>query len=129
MVALTFIVWLQMYYVRLSEMKRHRVDPEDMNAFNRNLPRRIVTSGDNLRNLFEIPVLFYTAAILISVTDRSDNVFLFLGWTFVAFRYAHSVIHLSYNRVLHRFIAYAISSLVLWAIWARFAWVLFHSAH
>lgn len=129
MVALTLIVWLQMYYVRLSEMKRHRIDPEEMNAFNRDLPRRIVTSGDNLRNLFEMPVLFYTAAILIMVTDRSDEGFVYLGWSFVALRYLHSYIHVGYNQVLHRFIVYAISSIILWFIWIRFAWMLVSSTH
>ena len=124
MVFLTFIVWIHMYVVRLSEMKTHGIGPEEMTAFNRNLPARIVTSGDNLRNLFEMPILFYVAATMIILTEVSDATFVYLCWAFVVLRYLHSFIHSTYNRVLHRFLVYAASSIVLWATWFRFGWIL-----
>jgi len=37
------------------------------------------------------------------------------------FRVLHSLIHCTYNKIVHRFNAYLASSLVLWAMWIRIA--------
>ena len=124
MVLLTLLVWLRMYHIRFTEMHKNRIGPEEMTMFNRDLPRRIITSGDNLRNLFELPVLFYLVAALIMLSGRADPVFEGMSWAFVTLRYIHSFIHMGYNRVAHRFAAYAAGALVLWLIWFRFAWLL-----
>ena len=43
--------------------------------------------------------------------------------TFVVLvRAVHSLVHCSYNKVMHRFAAYVAGALVLWAMWARLAW-------
>ena len=44
-----------------------------------------------------------------------------LSWAYVGLRYVHSLVHCTYNRVMHRFIAYAASCLVLMLLWARLA--------
>jgi hypothetical protein len=119
LVLLTCIVWLHMYYVRLIEMRRNNVSIEQMTPFNRALTPRLITSGDNLRNLFELPVLFYFFSVLIFMLHLSDTLYLALAWVFVLLRYLHSAIHVTYNRIAHRFAAYALSSLLLWAIAVR----------
>ena len=43
-----------------------------------------------------------------------------LAWAYVALRAIHSVIHLSYNKVTHRLLAYATSNVVLAAFWVMF---------
>jgi hypothetical protein len=43
----------------------------------------------------------------------------FAAWWFLAFRVLHSVIHCTYNKVLHRFAAYFVSALALWAMVLR----------
>lgn len=43
---------------------------------------------------------------------------------YVALRFAHTAVHLTYNNVLHRLIVFATSNLVLIAIWVRFIWQL-----
>jgi len=42
-----------------------------------------------------------------------------LAWAFVAARVAHSWIHCTYNKVMHRFRAYALSVFALLALWLR----------
>ncbi len=121
LVLLTFLVWLRMYLIRFGEARKHGLAPEDMNKLNPRLPRRFATSGDNFSNLFELPVLFYLLAILLFLTHRVDPLYDWLAWAFVASRYLHSLIHTTYNRVLHRFCVYALGALVLWLMWARFA--------
>ena len=40
-----------------------------------------------------------------------------LAWSYVALRVAHSVIHLTYHKVVHRSAAFAASTVVLIALW------------
>jgi len=39
------------------------------------------------------------------------------AWIYVALRCVHSFIHLTYNRVIHRFVVYALSAVVLFVLW------------
>ena len=41
-----------------------------------------------------------------------------LAWAFVVLRIAHSLIHLSYNRVVHRLAAFTASNVALATLWA-----------
>lgn len=120
MVVITFLVWLTLYAQRLSEMSRQRIAPQQL-ASRKEVGQvlRDTRASDNFQNLFEQPMLFHLAALMMLVTATVDDGVLVLAWIFVALRATHSLIHCTYNRVLHRFIAYALSSLVLWVIWAR----------
>ena len=83
--------------------------------------------SNNLKNLFEMPVLFYVAVLLSVVLMIPDGLLVKLAWGFVLLRAVHSAVHCTYNRVMHRFIAYALSCLFLLLIWIRLAsWILLH---
>jgi hypothetical protein len=75
----------------------------------------------NVQNLFEAPPLFYVALITIYVAGRVDHVILIAAWLYVALRLLHSCIHLSYNRVSHRFPVYGASMGVLAFLWIKLA--------
>lgn len=122
LVALTFVVWVRLFVVRIGEMRRLRIHPQSVATSQQAAQRFVDTrAADNLSNLFELPVLFY-AAIAIAFTAReASSVILILAWLFVASRVAHSAIHCSYNRVMHRFFAHALGALVLWALWGTLA--------
>lgn len=122
MAVLSFIVWLRLYQTRLAEMKSKRIHPQRV-ASSSGMAQLVEDSraADNFRNLFELPVLFYVAVLMAAVTGVASGLFLALAWTFVVLRIVHSVIHCTYNRVMHRFTAYLLSSLVLWAIWVFLA--------
>jgi len=122
MAGLSFIVWLRLYQTRLAEMKSKRIHPQRV-ASSSGMAQLVEDSraSDNFRNLFELPVLFYAAMLMAAVTGVATDLFLALGWTFVVLRMVHSFIHCTYNRVMHRFAAYLLSSLVLWAIWMYLA--------
>jgi len=122
-VFLTFAVWIYMYVTRLSEIRRKNINPQDLDtrvngqALLTDSPRQ----ADNLKNLFEMPVLFYVAALLSMVLMIQDAFLVQLAWGYVALRYLHSFVHCTYNRVMHRFMAYAASCVLLILIWARLA--------
>jgi len=54
-----------------------------------------------------------------------DSILVILAWAFVSARYVHSFIHITYNRVMHRFSVFIFSSFVLLAYWVRLGWIIF----
>ena len=122
MVVLTAIVWWRMYTMRIGQMKRERIHPQKV-ATSAQAAALLTDSraADNFRNLFELPVLFYLALVVAALTGQATPAVMALAWAYVAFRVLHSWIHCSYNRVKHRFYAFAASTLVLCALWVVLA--------
>ena len=114
-VALTFVVMFWMYAQRIAEFKAKRIHPESVKS--RHVFRQKLTdsanSADNFLNLFEMPVLFYVAMLLAISQLVSDALLVSLAWLYVFLRAVHSIIHCSYNTVIHRFYVFAASALVL----------------
>lgn len=123
MVALTFVVSRLLYRRRIGEIRAKRIPPQSL-ATSTAMAARLedVTAADNYRNLLEAPVLFYVAAVLAAVFGAVDAVIVALAWAYVACRVAHSVIHCTYNRVMHRLGAFLASHAVLFALWVVLAW-------
>ena len=123
MVFLTFAVWVYLYALRIPEIKRLGIDPDDLQdrAESHQLLRVSAGASNNLKNLFEVPILFYLAVMITMLLMIQDDLLVLLAWGFVILRVVHSAIHCSYNRVMHRFIAYLISCLFLMFMWIRLA--------
>ena len=122
LVALTMAVAVRMYVVRIGEMLERRISPQSI-ATSRAAAERLENTGpaDNFRNLFELPVLFHALCLALYVTDRVTTTQLVLAWIFVALRVVHSAIHVTYNRVMHRFRAYVLGMACLFVMWGVFA--------
>jgi hypothetical protein len=73
-----------------------------------------------MMNLLELPVLFYVVCLMFYVSNRVDVVVIEVCWTYVAFRVAQTLIHLSYNNVLHRLTMFAVSNFILISLWGMF---------
>ena len=118
MVLVTLVVWLRMYVTRIGEMKRERIHPQAV-ATSAQMAARLADTraADNFRNLFELPVLFYMALATAALSGQVGVATLALAWAFVALRVVHSAIHCTYNKVVHRFLAYLAGGLVLWTLW------------
>jgi hypothetical protein len=118
MVALTFAVLVVMFRRRVAQMKRDRIRPQQVATSQQAAALYAdVAPADNFRNLFEMPVLFYFALAVAAITGQTGPLVLGLAWAYVAARIAHSVIQCSYNRVMHRFRAFAASVFALLALW------------
>ena len=124
MVALTLLVWIRLYAVRLPEMRRSRIDPQQLAGSADKHLLKDTRASDNFINLFEVPVLFYALVLATVSAGVQDPVLVGLAWAFVGLRGLHSLIQCSYNRVVHRFVAYALATLALFAYLGRLAWVL-----
>jgi hypothetical protein len=118
LIGLTFAVWILMYVERLAAMRRAGVRPQDLHS--RTEARSLLQhtrAADNFHNLLEVPVLFYALTALVLLLDLRSLPFAPLAMTYVGLRVLHSAIHLTYNRVMHRFAVYAASTLVLMTMW------------
>ena len=84
------------------------------------VPGHVSIPNRNYMNLLELPMLFYVGSLMFFVTGKVDAVVLGVAWLYVALRIVHSAIHLTYNRVMHRLIPFAVSNVVLTVYWALF---------
>jgi hypothetical protein len=123
-ILLTLIVWVYMYVRRIHFLQANQISSKDMavpGALAQISPPAVSNPSDNLKNLFEIPVLFYALSLYLYVTTQVDPVYLGAAWVFVVFRALHSAVHCTFNHVMLRFSLYLVSSLALWFIFARAA--------
>ncbi|AVQ00184.1 hypothetical protein C7S18_18650 [Ahniella affigens] len=123
--AITFVVWIRMYTDRVGEMKAKRIHPQKVAS--RVQAAQLLSNTkalDHYSNLFETPVLFYFTLVVIAVAKLDQSVLLPMAWAFVAARAIHAFIHVTYNKVWHRFYAFLISCIALWLFMAYAAWLL-----
>jgi len=123
MLGLTLVVWLFMYVKRIRFLGSLELDPNELTPAKlmEISPPSVANPSDNLKNLFEMPVLFYAMALYLFVVGQVDNVHVIAAWVFVVFRAAHSAVHCTVNVVMLRFGLYALSSVALWFMVLRAA--------
>jgi len=124
MMGLTLIVWVYMYarripFITQSGLRPDQVTPAELARLS---PPSVSNPSDNLKNLFELPTVFYAIALYLHAVGQVDGVYVVLAWVFVGFRILHSAVHCTVNIVLLRFWLYAISAVALWVMVVRAAW-------
>jgi hypothetical protein len=122
MVAITFLAWLRLYQLRFAEMARRKIDPQSIAlSAQKDAGLQDTRGADNFNNQFQLPVLFYLVLAFAAIAGLQSPWFVRLAWLFVALRLVHALIQWTYNRVVHRFTAYALGGLVLWSMWGLLA--------
>mgnify|MGYP001818678924 FL=1 len=125
MMVLTAVVWFFLYARRIPAMRRAGkptqayTTPDKGAAF---LPEEVSYPANNLRNLFELPVLFYALCLYLYVTASAGSADVIAAWLFLVFRIVHSAIHCTVNIVILRFAAYSAAALALWFMLGRAVW-------
>jgi len=123
----TFAIMLFMAYKRFSAGFAGRLKPGAFKVGeSADVPSDVRLAGRNFVNLFEMPVLFYVLCLALYMTHNVSETLLILAWIYVALRVLHSLIHVTYNKVMHRFFVYALSSFLLFGMWIMFAVELYH---
>jgi hypothetical protein len=123
-VGLTFAVWLYMYVRRIRFINQSGLGPQELAVPGRLAeisPPEVSNPSDNLKNLFEIPVIFYALALALLAMEEVDATYVIAAWVFFVFRVLHSVVHCTVNLVMVRFNLYLVSTLAVWFIAARAA--------
>jgi hypothetical protein len=113
---LTMVVWVYMYGRRLPFIFSSGLDAKQMTPgeLARVSPPQVSNPSDNLKNLFELPTVFYAVVLYLYVTQGVDSTYLVAAWAFFVFRVLHSAVHCTFNFIPLRFVLYVISALALW---------------
>ena len=108
----TFTIFLIMSYGRTRFMK----DPQDAahtKDLKGTLPAWVERAADNYNHLFEQPVAFYAVTLAIALINSIDPLMMQLAWAFVTLRIIHSLVQLTFNLVLVRFMIFLIGWLII----------------
>jgi hypothetical protein len=118
---LTLVVWFYMYAKRIPFLQKSKVNLNELTPAElaRMSPAAVSNPSDNLKNLFELPTLFYGVVLYLFVTNNVDETYLIAAWLFAGFRVLHSAVHCTVNIVIVRFWLYCLSALALWFILVR----------
>ena len=114
----TFLVLLLIPFYRIRAGRCREIRTDDFKyGESATVPPYVSIPNRNYMNLLELPMLFYVVCVLLYVTAGGSSIAIQLAWTYVALRVIHSIIHLSYNKVIHRLTAFAASNFVLITLW------------
>jgi hypothetical protein len=121
---LTMVVWLYMYSRRLPFIFSRGLDPKQMTPqeLARLSPPQVSSPSDNLKNLFEMPTVFYALVLYLYATQRVDATYVNAAWVFFAFRALHSAVHCTFNFIPLRFFLHVISTGTLGFMVVRAVW-------
>lgn len=116
-------ILLSIAFVRVAAVRRGEARPADFRlGESAGVPARVALHNRNYMNLLEMPVLFYVVLLLLRVNGSADATALLLAWSYVGLRVAHSIVHLTWNNVLHRLIVFGLGNLVLIVLWVHAGW-------
>jgi hypothetical protein len=123
--AWTMIMWIWLYATRLPAMGRAKLDGKTMvGTTGKSLRDDLVASGeekvswvaDNYNHLHEAPTVFYAVAIVLAMIGQGNGLNATIAWAYVGLRVLHSLVQVLSNRVIVRFVIFALSSLALMAL-------------
>jgi hypothetical protein len=123
MILLTLAVWVFLFVKRVPFILRTDFGPGGPTPakFAALSPADVSNPSDNLKNLFELPVLFYALVLYLFATQQVDATYVGGAWVFFTFRVLHSAMHCTLNIVNVRFSLYLVAALALWFMAIRAA--------
>ena len=118
----TMIMWVWMYATRIPAMQKNpdidanRLVGATGASLRAMLPERVNWKADNYNHLHEQPTVFYAVGIVLAIIGAGDGVPALLAWIYAGLRVIHTIVQVTANRVLVRFVLFAVSSIVLMAL-------------
>jgi len=113
-------------------LKKHRIrddtemdNPSSPHYLLKISPPYVYNPSNNLKNLFEFPVLFYSVILYLFVTNQVDIWYIRAAWIYAGLRCMHSFIHCNSNIVIYRFLVFLASVQVLGYMLFRAGWAHF----
>ena len=118
----TMIVWAWMYAVRIPAMQASKdIDTRNLHGgtgkdLDGVLPDRVQWKAHNYNHLHEQPTVFYAVAIVLAIIGAGDGIPALLAWIYTGLRVIHTLVQVTANKVMVRFVLFALSSIVLIAL-------------
>lgn len=121
--AWTMVMWLWMYAVRLpaiAKLPRPTAPGADQGwtgaMLEQILPPQVQWKAHNYNHLHEAPTVFYAVALTLAIVGEGDGANATIAWAYVVLRITHSIWQATVNKVMPRFILFAMSTLALIAL-------------
>jgi hypothetical protein len=130
LMAWTMVVWLWMYATRIPAMNAAKLDPDSLaqdptRTLDDILPAQVQWKAHNYNHLHEAPTLFYAVCLVLAVAGQGNGMSAQVAWAYVGLRVIHSLVQATVNKVVVRFVLFALSSIVLMALIYHAARVVF----
>ena len=98
-VGLTLLVYVVLIRAKIAALKAGQVDKERRALYDDAWPEGVIKINNNIRNQFELPVLFYVVSITLWTLDAVGVVVLAAAWLFALSRIVHAYVHIVPNYV------------------------------
>jgi hypothetical protein len=129
----TMVMWIWMYATRIPAIGK-LPKPTEPGAdqgwtpamLEGLLPREIQWKAHNYNHLHEAPTVFYAVALALAFIGQGNGLNATIAWAYVAVRIVHSIFQSTVNKVMPRFMLFALSSLCLMALTLHLLLAVFH---
>ncbi len=118
--ALVFFLYWLLSKRRYAAVRAGSVKAENFRECREEPPESLLIHN-NLKNQFELPVLFYAVSLALYVSTADNPASVALQWIFVASRYAHAYVHITSNRLSQRRPVFLVGFFSLVALWVWLA--------
>ncbi len=129
----TMIMWIWMYATRIpaiNKLPKSNEPGADQgwtgSMLEGLIPREIQWKAHNYNHLHEAPTVFYAVALALALIEQGDGLNAKIAWAYVALRIVHSIWQSTVNKVMPRFMLFALSSLCLMVLTLHLVLALFH---
>ena len=112
-VAITLVGYMLMGARKVKALKTDDVDLTKTALDNDAWPDYVIQVNNNVRNQFQVPVLFYVLCFVFYSIDAVSITVLSLTWVFVVSRIIHAYIHMTTNYVPARFRVFLIGFVIM----------------
>lgn len=127
-VLLTLLVFVALIRAKIRAVKAGTVDMARRALHEDAWPDDVLQVNNNIRNQFQLPVLFYVLSFSLWAMDAVGVPALAVAWLFVVSRLVHAWIHVGSNYVPNRRRAFTVGWFLLLVMVALAAWALFRNA-
>ncbi|MFT7359134.1 MAPEG family protein [Parasphingorhabdus sp.] len=117
----TMLIWLWMYVTRIPAMNKAKIDTANLvggtgGNLDELLPPQVQWKAHNYNHLLTEPTLFYAICVVLILSGQDFGLNVTIAWLYVGLRVLHSLIQVTVNRVMFRFMVFALSSLCIIAL-------------
>jgi len=113
----SLIIWCIMYVRRIPAMQKAKIDPDTAKSpdgdWKSKMPANVQYAAHNYNHLMEQPTIFYALMLTIFLMDKISPLALYCAWGYVALRIIHSLVQLTSNKVIVRFMIFSVSTILL----------------
>jgi hypothetical protein len=128
-VLMTLLIYVRLIKVKVREMRAGKVDMARRGLHEDAWPDSVLLINNDIRNQFELPVLFYVVCIVLWELHAVHALALVTAAAFVLSRIAHAYVHLTSNYIPHRrrlftagwWVLTFMAALVVWELGRRAA--------